>query len=118
MKIIPTIALLLVAATCFDASMYRNHIHNPNFKPNVREPLPLTPKTDLPSNYFWGNVSGTNYLTFQRNQHIPIYCGSCWAFASSSALSDRIKIARNAQWPDINLSPQVLISCENPDLGC
>jgi len=27
-------------------------------------------------------------------------------------LSDRIKIARNAAWPDINLSPQVLISCE------
>jgi len=38
--------------------------------------------------------------------------------ASSSVLSDRIKIARNAQWPDINISPQVLISCEDPDSGC
>lgn len=72
----------------------------------------------LPANYFWGNVNGTNYLTFQRNQHIPIYCGSCWAFSATSALSDRIKIARKAQWPDINLSPQVLISCELPDEGC
>jgi cathepsin X len=73
---------------------------------------------DLPANYFWGNVDGTNYLTYQRNQHIPVYCGSCWAFASTSALSDRIKIARKAQWPDVNLAPQVLISCEAPDEGC
>lgn len=25
---------------------------------------------------------------------------------------------RKAAWPDINLSPQVLISCELPDQGC
>lgn len=74
--------------------------------------------SDLPANYFWGNVNGTNFLTYQRNQHIPVYCGSCWAFAATSALSDRIKIARKAQWPDINLAPQVLISCELPDEGC
>jgi len=33
-------------------------------------------------------------------------------------LSDRIKILRNATWPDINIAPQVLISCEHPDNGC
>lgn len=118
MKIIPIIGLLLVAGCCFDISMYRTHIHNNNFKPHVKEPLEVTPMADLPKNYFWGNVNGTNFLTYQRNQHIPIYCGSCWAFASTSALSDRIKIARKAQWPDINLAPQVLISCELPDEGC
>jgi cathepsin X len=80
--------------------------------------LKKIPQAELPKNYWWGNVDGTNFLTVQRNQHIPVYCGSCWAFASSSALSDRIKIKRNAQWPDINLSPQVLISCETPDDGC
>ena len=57
-------------------------------------------------------------MTYQRNQHIPIYCGSCWALSATSALSDRIKIRRKAQWPDIILSPQVLISCEEPDEGC
>lgn len=98
--------------------MYRNHIHNNNFKPNVKTVLETTPIADLPTNFFWGNVNGTNFLTFQRNQHIPIYCGSCWAFSATSALSDRIKIARKAQFPDINLSPQVLISCELPDEGC
>lgn len=38
--------------------------------------------------------------------------------AASSAMSDRIKIMRNATFPDINISPQVLISCELPDDGC
>ena len=40
-----------------------------------------------------------------------------WAHAATSALSDRIKIMRNASWPDFNISPQVLISC-GPDDGC
>ena len=33
-------------------------------------------------------------------------------------MSDRIKIMRKAAFPDINISPQVLISCESPDHGC
>lgn len=59
----------------------------------------------VPDDFHWGNVNGVNYLTNMRNQHVPTYCGSCWAHATTSSLSDRIKIARNAQWPDINLSP-------------
>lgn len=65
----------------------------------------------LPDNWIWNNVDGVNYLTNLKNQHIPQYCGSCWAQASTSAISDRIKIARKAQWPDINIAPQVVISC-------
>lgn len=112
------LALVLCTFAMVDVSMYRNHIHNNNFKPVVKTELPKLSTADLPTNYWWGNVNGVNYLTYQRNQHIPIYCGSCWAFSSTSALSDRIKIRRNAQWPDIILSPQVLISCELPDEGC
>jgi cathepsin X len=65
----------------------------------------------LPSSLFWGNRSGVNYLTPVRNQHLPLYCGSCWAFATLSSLSDRIKIARNAAYPEVILSPQVIINC-------
>ena len=66
----------------------------------------------LPSEFTWSNVDGVNYLTKNLNQHIPVYCGSCWAHGSISALSDRIKIARKAQWPDINLSIQFLLNCQ------
>jgi cathepsin X len=65
---------------------------------------PLIP-VEAPESFVWNNVSGVNYLTNLRNQHIPQYCGSCWAHAATSALSDRIKIARKAQWPDVNISP-------------
>jgi C1A family cysteine protease len=85
---------------------------------NTRQAIPQIAKQDLPKSFDWGNVDGINYLTNIKNQHIPQYCGSCWAQSATSALSDRIKIARNAAWPDINIAPQVLISCEKEDNGC
>jgi len=59
-------------------------------------PLPYTyiPEADLPSEFFWGNINGTSYLTRMLNQHIPQYCGSCWAHSSMSVLADRIKISQ------------------------
>jgi cathepsin X len=77
-------------------------------------------KIDLPKTFEWNNVNNTNYLTNVRNQHLPTWCGSCWAHAATSAFSDRIKIQRKAAWPDINIAPQVLISClKNTDNeGC
>lgn len=73
---------------------------------------------ELPEQWVWNDVKGRNYLTNMRNQHVPQYCGSCWAHAATSSLSDRIKIARDGAWPDINISPQVIISCEMEDDGC
>lgn len=66
---------------------------------------------DLPQSFSWANVNGTNYLTKMLNQHIPQYCGSCWAHGAMSALADRIKIARKAQGPDINLAIQYILNC-------
>jgi cathepsin X len=85
---------------------------------NERNTLTQIPKADLPAHFDFGTIDGVNYLTNIRNQHIPQYCGSCWAHAATSALSDRIKWHREAAWPDINISPQVLISCEWDDQGC
>jgi hypothetical protein len=42
----------------------------------------------LPKRFTWSNANGTNYLTRSLNQHIPQYCGSCWAHAAVSALSE------------------------------
>lgn len=46
-----------------------------------------------------------------------MFCNSCWALAAASVLSDRIKIARKAKWPDIIISAQVLLSCGEGE-GC
>jgi len=80
---------------------------------HIRNPLPRFPKSSLPSNFDWRSVNGLNYATITRNQHLPQYCGSCWAFGTTSALGDRIRIMRNATFPEINLAPQVLLNCGN-----
>jgi len=67
----------------------------------------------LPDSFTWCNKDGVNYCTMSRNQHIPQYCGSCWAHGSVSALGDRIKIARKAQGIDINLAVQHILNCGN-----
>mmetsp|Transcript_31665 Transcript_31665/g.36576 ORF Transcript_31665/g.36576 Transcript_31665/m.36576 type:complete len:352 (+) Transcript_31665:82-1137(+) len=66
---------------------------------------------ELPDAFTWGNVDGKSYLTHSLNQHIPQYCGSCWAHGAISALGDRIKIARQAEGEDINLSVQYILNC-------
>ena len=65
----------------------------------------------LPDSWNWGNVSSQNYLTKNLNQHIPQYCGSCWAHGALSSLGDRIKIKRKGQGVDINLPVQFLLNC-------
>jgi len=65
----------------------------------------------VPSSFTWGNNGGVNYLTANRNQHIPQYCGACWAHGAVSALQDRIRIARNNVGPDAILSIQHMLNC-------
>jgi len=65
-----------------------------------------------PSNFSWcEHPDGKSYCSMSRNQHLPQYCGSCWAHGSVSALADRVKIARGAIGTDINPSVQHILNC-------
>jgi cathepsin X len=83
-------------------------------------PLPQDYITATPSNFTWCDHEGVNYCTMSRNQHLPQYCGSCWAHGAVSALADRIKIDRITKatkagkvlsGTDVNLSVQHVLNC-------
>jgi cathepsin X len=81
-------------------------------------PYKIRSKADLPRDFTWGNVNGKNFLTRLRNQHIPQYCGSCWAHATTSVMSDRISIMRGGPFPEINIAVQPLLDFDYVDQGC
>jgi cathepsin X len=113
MRVCALLLLLLVVA-CSGSKIYQSCVKkNPNRVSRIVSPLPSTylNPAAVPDNWDWRNVNGTSYVTVSRNQHLPQYCGSCWAFATTSALGDRIRIATKAKFPEHELAPQVLIDC-------
>ena len=89
-----------------------------DFKYVVKTPEPHTylKASDIPKSWDWRNASidgmaARNWVTKSINQHIPQYCGSCWAMGSTSALADRIRIKRKGAWPDVELSSQTIVYC-------
>ena len=91
----------------------------PNFKEHITQPLPHTylKAAEIPEKYDIRNIDGRNYATWNKNQHIPVYCGSCWAQGATSALMDRMNLMRKGAWPTVELSVQEVINCGNAG-GC
>jgi len=75
------------------------------------EPFEYLKAGEAPTDWDWRNANGVNLVTKDLNQHIPQYCGSCWAHGAMSSVSDRIKILRKAAWPDYNLAIQYILNC-------
>jgi len=90
----------------------------------------LTKVENLPDSFDWRNVTSHilypklkgNFCCPVRNQHIPVYCGSCFIFGSLQALSDRFTIMNALENGDnqatkIDFSYQTLLDCL-PDMTC
>lgn len=102
--LLPTLAAARISEYINDPSIVRNnYTEAPAFWLNTG---------DLPETFDWGNRDGRSFLTSMRNQHIPQYCGSCWAHGAVSALQDRIKIARGGRDTDYEISIQHILNCQ------
>lgn len=88
------IATLVLLSTSV-ALAYRNEIVSVGEVADViKTPVPKIPKAQLPASFDYRPLG---LLTADLNQHIPTYCGSCWAHATMSSIADRIKIATNGK---------------------
>ena len=53
-----------------------------------------------------------NYLSWNKSQHIPLYCGSCWSQETTSSIADRFNIMLGDQSATpVALSAQVVVNC-------
>mmetsp|Transcript_18888 Transcript_18888/g.34150 ORF Transcript_18888/g.34150 Transcript_18888/m.34150 type:complete len:314 (-) Transcript_18888:171-1112(-) len=122
---VPTLFLVLAIR----AASAANQGHRSWGKPPslVKSPLPheYVNLSALPKKWDIRDVGGQSLATINRNQRQPRACGSCWAHAATSALSDRINLARGGVTPFAQLAPQVLLNCVNgpthsgrPSAGC
>eukprot|EP00696_Hemimastix_kukwesjijk_P011434 gnl/Hemi2/2434_TR862_c0_g1_i1.p1 gnl/Hemi2/2434_TR862_c0_g1~~gnl/Hemi2/2434_TR862_c0_g1_i1.p1 ORF type:complete len:329 (-),score=74.08 gnl/Hemi2/2434_TR862_c0_g1_i1:64-1050(-) len=128
MKNIVIFSSVLLLFCCCDAALAPPAEEDHCMVDLIDEEVPVLVMTQMPQTYLniaslpkkfdWRNVNGRSFITATKNQHVPVYCGSCWAFATLSALADRIKIMRRAVWPDIEMSAQVLLNCAGAAGNC
>ena len=87
---------------------------------------------ELPKNFDWRNVTEPhklhanlkpgNYCSDIKNQHSPVYGGTCWIFSSLQVMADRFHIMNaiksgNNNTPKIELAVQQVVNCGGPNIG-
>jgi hypothetical protein len=58
----------LYAASSNYSKWYGGFIQNKNVKPVIKTPLPHLSPEEFPTNFWWGNVSGVNYHTYNSTK--------------------------------------------------
>jgi len=81
---------------------------------NVNCPKVAQPDTATLPDSFDSRTQWPSFIHAVRDQQ---QCGSCWAFAASEALSDRLAIYSNGT-QNMVLAPEGLVSCDKVDMGC
>mmetsp|Transcript_40935 Transcript_40935/g.92141 ORF Transcript_40935/g.92141 Transcript_40935/m.92141 type:complete len:334 (+) Transcript_40935:138-1139(+) len=107
-------ALLLLLASCHATDELKIMPGHKVFN-DFTLPVPHTylKPGDMPKQFNWGDLPllGKSLVTKNLNQHLPQYCGSCWAHGALSSLADRIKIARRGRGVEVNLAVQFILNC-------
>lgn len=96
---------VVVSESCYEVGDFRKYGKKSRLSSN-----------DLPSSFDWR--SKPNYLTPVRQQNNPYKCGSCWAIAGATVLSDRFNIQRKGAFPLDNLSIEHILACTTKGDGC
>jgi len=115
------LAQLLLIANCKFRGVKKDPAGPFEYMPmHVYEDDALVARVRNLSAWDWRNANGIDFSSPNRDQHQPNeYCGACWAFATTSHLSDRLNIARGNIFPRLEISPQVLITCgPSYEAGC
>lgn len=74
----------------------------------IKRPLTMLGASELPENF---DPREKGWATIDLNQHIPTYCGSCWAHAAYSSIADRMKRMSDGKERDIIPAVQSMINC-------